>query len=91
MNTFIDDERFVLFTISVQEERETVERFMREKGYSLAVLLDEDGFVSGQYDVRMHPMKVLIDTEGRVIGSAVGYREWYGEEMKALIRQLLSS
>jgi len=64
---------------------------MDKKGYTMPALLDYDGKVSAQYDVRSHPMKFLISKSGRLIGIAKGYREWDADEMKQLIQALMSS
>lgn len=68
-----------------------VRKFAQEKDISFPILLDEDGTVSFQYNIRAHPKKFLISPEGKVIGVADGYREWDSEIVKSLIRQLISS
>ena len=64
---------------------------MDKKGYTIPALLDNDGKVSAQYGVRSHPMKFLINKNGRLIGIAKGYREWDADEMKQLIQALMGS
>lgn len=73
------------------EEGDVVRKFTQENDISFPVLLDEDGVVSFQYDIRAHPKKFLISPEGKVIGMADGYREWDSEIVKSLIRQLIGS
>ncbi len=82
---------FAYLAVNVGEGKETVERFVRSRGLTFKVLLDEDGGVAARYGVRSHPMKFLIDAEGDLVGLAMGYREWDTEEMKSVIRQLLAS
>lgn len=36
-------------------------------------------------------MKFLIDTDGNLIGIALGYREWDTKEMKSLISSLINA
>jgi peroxiredoxin len=81
---------FVLLAIDVGEKKEVVREFLRDRDLSFTFLLDEDGQVSLQYGVRAHPMKFLFDIKGNLIGIAKGYREWDSEEMKSLIRLLMS-
>lgn len=81
----------MLLPIAVEETKDVVKKFMKKSNYSLNVLLDEDGSTSAHYDVRNHPKKVLIDPQGKIVGTAVGYREWDSDTMKSLIRTLLSS
>src|SRR6266702_3318701 len=55
---------FVLFTIDLQEDAETIGPFRRELGLRLPVLLDEDGDVTRSYGVRALPATFLIDRDG---------------------------
>jgi thioredoxin-related protein len=82
---------FVLLGIDIKERRETVLRYVRSNGLSYPNLLDEDGRVSAEYGVSSTPMKFLIDTEGNLIGAALGYRDWDNENAKKLIEFLINS
>jgi peroxiredoxin len=74
----------------VGEQAEAVQEFLKGKDVSFKVLLDKDMRVSTQYDIRQHPNKFLINENGKVIGTALGYREWDSDAMKALIKQLIN-
>ena len=89
-NQFSDSE-FILLAVDVGEKRETVQKFIRDKGYSFLNVLDENKTVSTQYGVRSHPMKFLINKNGELIGLAKGYRQWDTDEMKLLISSLINS
>ena len=56
---------------------------------SLRILLDEFGKVSTQYNIRSHPVKFLIDNEGKLVATGLGYRDWDSEEMNKLVNILL--
>jgi peroxiredoxin len=83
------DEPFAVLTIDVGEERREVRNFIRKHKYSFPVLLDTDMLVAEKYHIRQHPMKFLIDTDGRMVGYAAGYGQWDDPAMKILIRKLL--
>jgi peroxiredoxin len=85
------DKPFALLSIDVGEKKDVVHTFVRERGLTSRFLLDEDISVSNRYGIRSHPVKFLIDAEGKVIGTAQGYRKWDTEEMKSLIQLLLYS
>jgi len=89
-NQFSDSE-FILLAVDVGEKRETVQKFIRDKGYSFLNVLDENKTVSAQYGVRSHPMKFLINKNGELIGLAKGYRQWDTDKMKLLVRSLIES
>jgi thiol-disulfide isomerase/thioredoxin len=91
LNQHFKKDPFVILAIDVGEDRGTVEKYVRSKGYSLKFLLDEDKVVSARYGVRAHPMKFLINRDGKLIGVGQGYREWDTQEMKTLIQALIDS
>ena len=75
--------------VDVGENRDTVEKFIDNKGYTFLNILDKDRQVSTQYGVRSHPMKFIINKKGELVGVARGYREWDSNEMKNLISLLI--
>jgi peroxiredoxin len=80
---------FVILGIDIEEKRDKVQRSVQQYGLSYDNLLDENGEVSSLYGVRSTPMKFIIDGSGNMVGAALGYREWSGEEMKSLINLLI--
>jgi peroxiredoxin len=82
---------FSLLAIDVGEKKETVQKFVEERGLSFTFLLDQDTAVSSLYGVRSHPMKFLIDKEGRMIGVSLGYGEWDNKDMRSLMELLINS
>ncbi len=80
-----------ILAVNIQESPKQVARFMRDFRLSFPALLDADGKVSQRYQVRGLPTTYLIDRTGRVVGQAVGARDWAGREAKALIRALLTA
>jgi peroxiredoxin len=89
LNQHFQGKPFVLLGIDLQEEREKVLSYVRKHGLSFINLLDKDGQVSSSYGVSSTPVKFLIDTEGKMVGAALGYREWDSEEIKSLIELLI--
>ena len=80
---------FAVVGIDLGESKDTVEKFIRQQGISYDNLLDQDGDVSSLYGVRSTPMKFIIDTDGNLVGVALGYREWDDEGMRSLINRLI--
>ena len=91
MHKHFKDEQFILIAVDVGEERDTVNKFIDNKGYSFLNILDKDRQVSTQYGVRSHPMKFFINKKGELVGVARGYRKWNSNEMKDLISLLIHS
>ena len=80
---------FVILAVDVKEERDTVSSFIEKNDYTFPVLLDSRGKVANMYDVRAYPTSFLIDREGKVVGKAVGAREWASKDSFDLIEYLL--
>ncbi len=83
------DQGFTVLAIDIRESPKEVARFMKEYRLSFPALLDVDGEVSSRYRVQGIPTTFLVDRSGRIIGSAMGARDWASPEGKALIRSLL--
>lgn len=60
----LQSERFMLFTVDLQEDAATINPFRQELGLRLPVLLDQDGDVTQHYGVRALPATFLIDQNG---------------------------
>jgi peroxiredoxin len=71
------------------EPPETVKDFLEKEKLNLKVVFDESGKVSAQYNVRSHPIKFLIDGQGRLMATGLGFREWDSEEMNKLVNILI--
>ena len=71
------------------ESRETVKNLFEKENVSLKVVFDLFGKVSNQYNVRSHPIKFLIDGQGKLLATGLGFREWNSEEMNKLVNILI--
>lgn len=83
------DDDFVILAVDVREEKDTVSSFIEKNDYTFPVLLDSRGKVANMYDLRAYPTSFLIDREGKVVGKAVGAREWASKDSFDLIKYLL--
>jgi len=76
--------------IDAGESRGTVQSLMMSKRYTFQVLLDQDGSVNQRYHVLGHPAKFLLDKQGNLVFSAMGFREWDAPEMIAAFQQVVN-
>jgi len=60
------------FAVNLEEDKQTVQKFMTSKKLSLPALLDTDGRVSASYGVQSIPMKFIIGKDGNVAGAFIG-------------------
>jgi len=82
---------FAVIAVDVQEEKEKVLRLLRSQGVTYLNVLDPNGDIGYLYGVSSTPVKYLIDTEGNMVGTGLGYKEWDRDEIKSLIQALIDS
>ena len=85
-----DQKGLTVLAVNMQENRNQVAHWVKEKNVTSLVLLDADGAVTRLYQVTSAPTVVLIGRQGELIGRAVGSREWIGEKGRRLFEALLS-
>ncbi|MFW5796344.1 MAG: TlpA family protein disulfide reductase [Alkalispirochaeta sp.] len=87
--TALDDAPFEMIAVNVREDRDTVQGFIDEFGYSYPVLLDGDGSVSTNYGVRGIPTTFFIGPDGTVLGMLVGTRYWDEDDVMDGMRRIV--
>jgi peroxiredoxin len=83
-------EDFVILAVDLRERKEKINSFVKTNGYTFPVLLDSMGAVANTYGIRAIPTTYLLDSEGRIVGRALGARDWATADAFKLIEQLLS-
>jgi hypothetical protein len=78
--------------IDFRESADHVRRVVKERGYVAPVLLDESGDDTGRvYGVWGPPTVYLVDRAGRLVGRAVGRRDWSTPAARTFVRELLTN
>jgi peroxiredoxin len=86
------EENFVLLTISVDYGGlKSVQEFMDKHRYTFPVLLDPKSEALDLFNVKGIPTTFIIDKEGRMIGRAIGPRDWKSPEVISLINLLVAN
>lgn len=76
--------------VDFREPPDLVRRTVRERGYSMPVLVDVSGDVTGRvYGVFGPPTVYLIDREGRLLARGAGPRDWTSPPIRELLAELL--
>lgn len=81
----------VVVGVNYQESGEAVATFARDHRVSFPLLLDASGEVTRQRGLTGLPVTQLIDRSGRLVGTAVGYRDWTSPEARAYLERLLDA
>jgi thiol-disulfide isomerase/thioredoxin len=87
--TALEDAPFEMIAVNVREDRNTVEGFIDEFGYTYPVLLDGNGSVSTNYGVRGIPTTFFIGPDGTVLGMLVGTRYWDEDDVMDGMRRIV--
>lgn len=74
-----------------REDPGQVAKVVRERGYTMPVVLDQSGDVTGKtYGVWGPPTVFFIDRKGQIVGRVIGARGWDSAKAKAFLDALLS-
>ena len=85
------DKNFVMVAINSQETDAQVKSFFNKYKLSFTALLDSSGEVGTWFGVISLPTTFVLDKEGRIIGSALGPREWDSQASIALFDYLIDN
>jgi peroxiredoxin len=69
----------------------TVRRFTEELKLSFPVWHDRDGLVGKQYSIPGVPASYLIGRDGRVAYKVLGEYDWFSDDARAAVEQLLAA
>jgi peroxiredoxin len=85
------DSGFVMFAISTDTEKSIakVKPYIKSKDYKFPVLLDTNSEAARKYYAQQMPYSVLIDKNGNIVYSHLGYMKGDEQKMESLIKDLL--
>ncbi len=75
---------------SGEKVRKLVKDYVKSHNLTFLNLLDPKSEFAALYGVRGIPISFFINTRGKVVAFASGYREWKSEGGRKVIEQLLS-
>ncbi|PYN85439.1 MAG: hypothetical protein DMD87_22950 [Candidatus Rokuibacteriota bacterium] len=84
------DQGLVVLAINLAEKRDVVAAFVKSRGVTSTVLLDANKEAEKSYQIAYTPSVFLVDRQGRLVGKAIGERQWAGEQGRTLLRRLLA-
>lgn len=82
---------FVFVSIDLNSSQLDIEDFARRNGATFPVYLAGKGRISDAYWTWGVPETYLIDDTGRIIGRAIGPRDWDGQNMRRLLDSMLEA
>ncbi len=80
---------FVIVGINLDKSRELSDEFLKKIPADFTLAYDSKGKVATAYRVKGMPSSYLIDRQGRIQKTHIGFREETSGEMESAIRALL--
>lgn len=87
----LKDKGFNLIAISTDNEKtiSKVKPFIKSRGYNFTVLLDTNSEVARKYYAQQIPFSVLLDKDGKVVQTHLGYKKGDEKKLREKIISLL--
>jgi thiol-disulfide isomerase/thioredoxin len=79
----------VVLAVNFKESAPVAQRFVQRTGLELPVLLDPQGAIARQWQVKVFPSTVLVAADGQVKAIVRGELDWTGPQATALVAPLL--
>jgi thiol-disulfide isomerase/thioredoxin len=86
----LKDKDFVIVAINLQESDALVKAFFEKLKLSFTALLDSNGEVATGFAVNALPTSFVLDKQGKIVGAAIGPREWNSRASIALFEYLIN-
>lgn len=83
------EQGLVIVGINLDKSRELGDEFLKKTPADFTVAYDPEGKVASAYHVKGMPSSYLIDRQGRIQKTHIGFREETSGDMEAAIRALL--
>jgi len=91
LHTRFKDQNFAMVTINLQEPARKVREFVDRYKLTFTVLLDSQGETGSRFGIRALPTTFILDKSGRIMGQALGAREWNSKKAIALFKHLIEA
>ena len=85
------DQGLIIVGVNVDRERNLADEFLRETPASFSIVYDPEGELAKQFEVLGMPSSYLVDQDGNVISSHIGFKRDQRENYEAAIREALAN
>ena len=83
------DKGLKVLAVNAHEDKEKVEKFMKDNNYSFSVPMDKDGSVMKDYGITGIPTTVIVSRGGKVHKTFVGFGDDSAKELDKAIEEAL--
>jgi cytochrome c biogenesis protein CcmG/thiol:disulfide interchange protein DsbE len=89
MNARYKDKGLTIIAVSVDKKRELIEKFIKKMGPSFTIASDPSGDIAKAYKLRGMPSSYLIDRNGQLVKTHMGFRTKDKAKLETAIQALL--
>ena len=86
---YADNDDFILIILGREHSWEEVNKFKKEQGFSMPFYPDPERKVFSIYAKQNIPRNFIIDKEGKIVFSSIGFNEEDFEKIKAKVAELV--
>jgi len=83
-----DPEHISVITVNVRQLKPQIQRFVSATGLELPIILDTKGEITNNFNVRIYPTTILIDTQGLARWKIEGDVDWTSQQANTWINSL---
>ena len=89
INTRYKDKGLVVLAVNLDEERESTKPFIKATSPNFTIAYDSKGESAEQYQLKGMPSSYLIDRNGELVSTHIGFRKKDKSKLEAEINSLL--
>jgi len=90
MKATYEAQGFEIVAVNLDKDRKLADEFLKAVDVNFKVAFDESGESASRYKLRGMPSSYLIDREGKVYASHIGFRDNDKSELEQAIKDLLN-
>ncbi|RKZ59869.1 MAG: TlpA family protein disulfide reductase [Gammaproteobacteria bacterium] len=84
------DKGFEVVAVNLDKDRKLADAFLKEVDVNFVVAFDESGESASSYKLKGMPSSFLIDRDGKLYASHIGFREKDKNKLEQAIKELLA-
>lgn len=82
------DEKFRMLAVAFNESDKKVGKFLKKYPYSFDIIPDQDNKIGGKFFITGLPTTLIIDKKGKLLGKAMGPRDWKAPGVVRFFKQI---
>jgi peroxiredoxin len=89
MHAAYKEDGLSIIAVSIDHKRDIIEHFIKKMGPKFIVVQDHQGLIYRNYNIPGMPTSYLIDRDGRIVLSHVGFRPRDKQLLEKAIQELV--